>query len=81
VRQCYNEPDLDSQRMEAANDLMDGFGVEAIWPKGETAGSCVPPLATYVNMGDPYDATLIYHEESGHFNLGSWGDFVESRNL
>jgi hypothetical protein len=81
VRQCYNMPSRAELIMEAANEVLDGFGVEALWPRGETAGSCVPPVATYVNQGDPYTLTLIRFEETGHFALASWGDVVESRRL
>jgi hypothetical protein len=31
----------------------------------------------YVNMGDPYDTTLIYDLSTGRFYVGAWGDWVE----
>lgn len=61
--------------MAIANLLLGGFGVEAIWAPGETEIA-----ATYVNMGDTYDDTIVqaigvYHTTSYH--LTSWGDFYE----
>ena len=34
-------------------------------------------VASYVNMGDTYVATILYDIEKGEFFVTSWGDWVE----
>ena len=54
--------------------LIGGNGIETI-PEGSNQNS--PELA-YVNMGDTYSTTIIFH--SGNFHVGNWGDIVERGN-
>jgi hypothetical protein len=55
--------------LKAADQILDGNGVEAI--PGVGGG------LSYVNMGDTYDTTLIYDHGKGRFLVTSWGDIVE----
>jgi hypothetical protein len=68
-RQCYHRPGRVALTMEAANELLGGYGVEAV----ESADGGV--LFTYVNMGDTYTLTLVRH--AGRYLVASWGDLVE----
>lgn len=60
--------------MMAADEIIDGYGVEALGP--DPYGPKAPPY-TYVNMGDTYSATLIYERKGDRIFVGSWGDVVE----
>ena len=69
ISQCYHLPMLHEQKMEALNEILEGYGVEAI----ETATYVA---ARYVNLGDTYTPTIL-RTSKGHYRLQSWGDFVE----
>ncbi len=70
-RQCYNEPSKHEKVFCAVNELLEGFGVEAIW----STDSELHPVAEYVNMGDTYFPTICYCD--GEFMLSDWGSLVE----
>lgn len=55
--------------LQTADKMMNGHGVERI--------SGVGGGLMYVNMGDTYDATLIYDYKTNRFVVSSWGDIVE----
>ena len=57
--------------MEAFNEILDGYGVEAIPEPGNYHNACI----LYVNMGDTYFPTVCYH--GGKYKYRSWGDMVE----
>ena len=62
--------------MEQANDVIDGFGVEAI--KGDGPGGYwQDTVLLYVNLGDTYDTTLCYDTNKKRFFVGDWGGWVE----
>jgi len=78
VRQCFNRPSGDELVMEAANEILGGFGVEGIQIEGAWVDSHhFDIVASYVNMGDTYDATLVLDHETGEYLWTSWGDYVE----
>jgi hypothetical protein len=65
--------------MDEANRLIGGHGVEAIRIEGAHVDNYhFDIVATYVNMGDPYVATLLHESETGRFLLTTWGDWVEA---
>ncbi len=56
-----------------------GHGVEAIRVVGAHAGNYYGDIiATYVNMGDTYDLTLVHDSENNSFHLTSYGDWVQA---
>jgi len=78
ISQCYNMPSAEEQRMCAYNEILEGYGTEAIegpWQNGYWCNI----LATYVNLGDPYIPTIIHHRSKG-FIIACWGDIVELIN-
>jgi hypothetical protein len=79
VTTCYNHPtNQDEIAMEMFNELLDGFGVEAIRSEGEHVDNYhFDIVATYVNMGDTYNTTVVYDTIDKRFMVTSWGDFVE----
>ena len=62
--------------LDAVNELVGGYGVEALGPRGSfsSGGS---PRYEYVNMGDTYATTLIYRTKTDNLFIGDWGSIVE----
>ena len=71
---CYYRPSLQSVKLEAINDLMEGCGVEYI-PAGRNRRS---PSIEYVNMGGTYSDTILWTR--GRYVVGCCGDIVERGN-
>ena len=71
---CYYRPTLQSVKLEAINDIMDGHGVEYI-PAGRNRRS---PAIEYINMGDTYRTTIMMVR--GRYVVGCWGYIVERGN-
>jgi hypothetical protein len=64
------------ERLEIAlNEILDGFGVEAIW----SDKSELEPRAIYINMGDTYNITLLYDCHSERWLITTYGDFIEAK--
>lgn len=57
--------------MRCLNEELGGYGVEAIYDKEGN------PIAEYINMGDTYDATVLYNIATGEYVLCTWGDWYE----
>lgn len=77
VAQCYNMPSAAELIMEAANEVLGGFGVECI--RGRYVDRYHMDIqAVYVNMGDTYDLTLLLDHETGRYCLTSVGDWFEA---
>ena len=79
-KQCYNSPDTITERLEALNELIDGFGIEGIYIDdyfhSDYWGNSI---GLYVNLGDTYILTIIYNVIDNQFEFTSWGDFYESK--
>lgn len=58
--------------MERARELIGGFDLQVLW-----GGWTYWPRLEYVNMGDPYDTTIIYDRAHDEFFVGNWGTEVE----
>lgn len=71
VRDCYHVPPWRERAAYAVNALLGGHGVEGIT---DASGRVV---ATYVNMGDTYAATLLFNHATGTVYVTTVGDFVE----
>lgn len=71
VKQCHNEPSYHEKKMCALNEILGGYGVEAVQESGNYQ---TVPLE-YINMGDTYTATICFYEGAYHFT--TWGDAVE----
>lgn len=73
---CYNYPVFHELVMYALNEVLEGFGVEAI---GDFDN--YPPKLDfeYINKGDTYAPTIIRHK--GRYYLTSYGDMVEHLGL
>jgi hypothetical protein len=63
--------------LDAANAALNGHGVEAIRGDYQVDSYYRDIVALYVNMGDTYDATILYETEPERFTITAWGDWVE----
>jgi len=80
IRGCFNSLCPEELMMEQYNEILEGFGVEAI--RGDYVDDYhMDIVATYVNMGDLYVPTIIRDNVRKEFLIMSWGDFVEKNNL
>ena len=62
--------------LELANTMLGGFGIEPVREEGVTVSSYYQDIvALYVNMGDTYDATILYDTVNQEFQITSWGDW------
>lgn len=78
INQCFNVPGQDEIIMSMLDELLEGHGVEVICVGGEWVDSYHHDIvASYVNMGDTYDTTVVLDHRSGRYLVTSWGDFVE----
>ena len=68
AKEIFKTPKTYDLRMYALNMLAEGFGVESI---ESTQGE----YASYLNMGDTYNITIVYWR--GNYRVQSIGDFVE----
>jgi hypothetical protein len=73
VNQCHNYPSQQELVMSALNDLLEGFGIEAIRDPDDSDNI----IATYVNMGDTYNGTIVYDMKEEQYVLTTWGDWYE----
>lgn len=61
--------------LSRVDDLIGGHGVEYLRSRTDTFREARG--VEYVNMGDPYRATVMFDLESERFIIGCWGDVVE----
>jgi len=61
--------DTVDEAMNLANEILDGSGVESLFPNH-------PGQGLYVNMGDTYATTILWEPDYGAY-IGCWGDVVE----
>ncbi len=64
--------------LEEVNKLIDGHGVEALRDENAWDNYYGDTIATYVNMGDTYETTLLYDVREHEFHVTSWGDWYEA---
>jgi len=78
-KQCYNPPNELNEKLEALNELIDGFGIESSrmenYYKDHYWSDCI---CLYVNQGDSYALTIIYDVVNDRFEFTSWGDWIEA---
>lgn len=77
VSSCYNLPKLNEIRLEAINEVLEGFGTEVIEVEGFIHQYYQGFGASYVNTGDTYSPTILLDHINGVWRLTSWGDWVE----
>jgi hypothetical protein len=79
VNKCYNMPRGNELKIEAINEIIQGFGTEPVRIEGHYVNNyyfdCV---ASYVNLGDTYIPTVLLDNRNHKYYICSWGDFYES---
>lgn len=79
-RQCYNDP-LATRMwrrtlvLHALDTIMETYGVESL---GEGEHPTYAPPYEYLNAGDTYATTLVYHRDADAVRISCWGDLVET---
>lgn len=76
VDQCYNMPSKLELKLEAINEILEGYGVEYIESTSDNFDS--PEGLSYINLGDTYTPTVIFDHGSNKFKYCSYGDIIES---
>lgn len=61
-------------QLHAIDEVFGSYGVEPLGPG--RSGDYAPPYE-YLNMGDPYRTTLIYHRANDNLFIGDWGSIAE----
>jgi len=74
VGQCCNRPSQHEVQLEAINEVLDGYGTEAL---DEDTSWYPQPHYSYVNMGDPYTTTILYDHRRGTWIVSDWGAIAE----
>jgi len=74
VKQCYNEPTNSEKKLEALNEIIEGYGTEGIFSPDFSIYWC---LFKYINTGDTYSATIIRLGDQKKYIISSWGDIIE----
>ena len=74
-RQCFNAPSYNERVEVAVNELLGGFGAEAIPFEGSW------PEISYINMGDTYDLTVVFDYSEEKIYATDWGTIVEEKGL
>jgi len=72
VMRAYHRPHYDHMLMTAINEVLEGHGIECIYPRDSKH-----PSYDYVNMGDSYTPTILLRND-GKLIVSSWGDIVEA---
>jgi len=73
---CFYEPCSDELKMHAINQVLEGYGIEAVRTTKWKNGFWCDVLCTYINMGDSYIPTVIHHRKHGYM-VASIGDVIE----
>lgn len=81
VRQCYHRPSQNALIMAALDEVLGGYGVEAIRDENSWDRYHGDIVATYVNMGASYADTVLYEVENDRFITTTWGDWVEEQGI
>lgn len=67
------------RKLYAVDELIEGFGVEAISTLGEFDSYWGDTVSEYINVGDTYVTTVLYDYSEKEWCLTSWGDWYEQR--
>jgi hypothetical protein len=69
--ECYSYPDYSYKLMTAINEVLEGHGIECIYPRDSKH-----PSYDYINMGDSYTPTILLRND-GKLIVSCVGDIVE----
>jgi hypothetical protein len=72
---CFYDPCSDELKMQAINEVLEGYGIESVRTTKWKNGYWGDILCSYVNMGDSYIPTVIHHRKHG-FMVAPIGDVI-----
>lgn len=75
VSECYNRPHDIDLVLTCINVILNGYGVES--SEWTTNAIKTRDFISYVNMGDTYAATILYHPDKCKFVVSDWGSVYE----
>lgn len=80
ARSCYSDPYASymwrvTLALHAMDVILGTHGVEAL----DDDNSMHAPDIEYLNAGDPYVTTLLYHRPVDALRIGCWGDIAEKQ--
>lgn len=67
--------------MAAFNKITGGRGVEALHDRNSYRRFWEDVVLLYVNLGDPYEKTILYDVDDGKLLRRSWGNWMESYEM
>jgi len=77
IGECFNPPSRQEKVHLAINEILGGYGVEAIRDNRWDNHFYMDIGLVYVNMGDAYTPTVCYDTRKDQWIVSSWGDSVE----
>lgn len=79
MKRTINESKNVDEALHRCNELLNGYGVEAVRGRDWISHYYQDINLLYVNKGDTYAPTIIYDTKKEIYYVGtSWGDIVES---
>lgn len=76
IKACYHEPRYAERLLCAMNEIIGGYGVEAIYRhEGDLA-----PRYEYINLGETYTPTIMRDCATGRIFVSDWGSIIERWN-
>ena len=77
TREAEGDPEAVDELLEDLNEAVGGHGIQEITGNYQVDKYYRDIALLYVNLGDTYDATVLYDTEEKKFLIGSWGGWVE----
>jgi hypothetical protein len=77
IGQCHNEPAHIEKVLCAANELIDGFGIEVIRSSKIWSHYWCDTRFVYINAGDVYAPTLVFNTVAQTFCISCMADLAD----
>lgn len=77
IGQCHHEPAIIEQMLCAANEIMDGFGIEVIRSSKTWQQFWCDVRFVYINAGDVYVPTLVFNTVAQSFSINCMADLAD----
>ncbi len=77
IKQCFHEPAHIEQVLCAANEIMDGFGIEVIRSSKSWQTYWCDARYVYINAGDVYASTLVFNTLAQTFTIACMADLAD----
>jgi len=77
LKACHHEPARIEQILFAANELLDGYGVEVIRSTKTCDRFWQDTRFAFINLGDVYTPTLFFNTASHAFSIACMADIAD----